>query len=212
MNKLYKNPIIAVLIAFFILVVGIKNYLGLPIALYPNTSKAVIRVYIHFHDSTLTDFKEKYGTKVERALSTLENVEYVDGSYENGFASWETHFSWEVNNKKAEKDIEDALSKLNTLLPESWGHFRSFPKNSQSSQIAASISSEVLSQSDLHKMFEDRALGELEAIKGIERVGFFLPGQEYIRIELKPSLLESLGISPAEIKKKLYENQMSYKL
>ena len=207
MSKLYKNPLIAVLIAFFIIVVGIKNYLGLPIALYPNTSKAVIRAYIDFRDISLIDFKAKYGTKVERALSSLENVEFVDGSYENGSAFWDTHFSWDVKTKKAEKDIEDVLSQLNGMLPEAWGRFHSYPRNSQNSEIAVSLSSGVFSQAELQKKFESRALGELESIKGVEGVGFFLPGKEYVRIELKPSLMEALGLSPDRIKKILFEKR-----
>ena len=212
MKKIYHNPYIAIFICFFILALGLKNFFDLPIALYPNTSQTVLGVNLNFNNISPEDFRDRYGKKIETALSSLDGAGSIEGNYRNDSVTWKAHFTWDTEAKKAKLDVKSALGSIEQSFPESWGHFRIYPYSSQNSNIYIALSSDHYSDIELHRLFEKRALSHLRSIEGLEEAQIWLPMSEYVRIELKPSLLEARGLTFLSIKKALNKKRYDHNL
>ena len=101
MKKIYENPLIALMIAAFIVCIGLKNFFNLPIALYPDTSKPSLIVNLTYHDMTMEGFRTHYGKSIEARLTALEGVELVEGYYFQDSIRWEVSFAWGIEEKKS---------------------------------------------------------------------------------------------------------------
>lgn len=207
MKKVYQNPFIALFFSFFIIIFGLKSFFDLPIALYPDTSQPVIGVHLRFNNISTEDFRKQYGKKIEAAMSSLEGKQFIKGSYRRGRARWEVHFSWDSDGKKAKLDVQSALASIAQSFPKSWSDINVYPDNNQNADIAVSLASDIYSREELHTLLKDRVLNDLNAIEGLEAAHFWLPMSDYIRVELKPSLLEAKGISPQTIKEVLSKKE-----
>lgn len=207
MKKIYHNPFIVILISFFVIALGLKQFFELPIALYPDTSQPVINVGISPQNMSAQDFKERYGKKIEAALSSVEKLKMMEGNYNTGHSRWELTFEWGVDENRAKLDIESALSSIKASLPEEWNKFHIRFRSSNSSNIYISLYSENYSRKELRDLVRDKVLNHVESIEGIDDPQVWLPMHEYIRVELKPSLLEARGIIPGQIKKALQEKK-----
>ena len=216
MKNLYKNPFIVLFISLLIILLGIKQFFSLPIALYPETSKPVIKTSIVFVNMGSEEFKENYGKKIEASLNSLEKVNFIESHYFKGSARWEISFDWGTDEKKAKVDVEAILAQISATLPKMWPKFFTYYNSSKSADIYASVSSEKYSEQELYELLNNKVLHSLEAIEGIESPTFYKFYEEYIRIELKPSLLEARGLHPRQIrdallKKEFNKNLGSYK-
>ena len=212
MIKLYKNPWLVLLVSLFVTVVGLKQFIDLPIALYPNTTKAVVNVRLPHPMMHPEDLKAQYGKQIESVLMGIEGAQLVTGDYTLSQSFWTVEFDWGVDEKKSTLDVQSALSTIEATFPDGWDKFRVHLSGGSSSQLNLSMYSDQYSQEELHKLLKDNVLHQLERIEGIEDPGIFIPLDTYIRIELKPSILESYGLSPSIIKDALLKKKYDKKL
>ena len=203
MNKIYQNPGLVVIISFFIIAIGLKNFFDLPIALYPNTTQPIVTLNLWDNNTNPEDFKEKYGSKIESALSAIEGVELVEGQYHQNSSFWTVKYGWGVDEKRAKIDVQAAVAPIEATFPESWYKLHINYKTSNSAQMYVSVYSDQYSEQELKTILEGKLLSGLESIKGIAQPGIFIPAQEYVRVELKPALMAALGVSPKLVKEAL---------
>lgn len=194
MKKIYENPLIAIMIATFIVGLGLKNLFNLPVALYPDTSKPSLIVNLSYHDMTMESFRTLYGKNIEARLTALEGVELVEGSYYQDSIRWEVSFAWEIEEKKAKVEVQSTLDSFMKSFPDSWEYFV-YSNSSTSGNVYIALSSEAYSGKELHNRLEEHFLGELNAVPGVDSAGFWLPREEYIRVELKQEAILERNIS-----------------
>ena len=129
MIKLYKNPWLVLLVSLFVTVVGLKQFIDLPIALYPNTTKAVVNVRLPHPMMHPEDLKTQYGKQIESvgndpksslAISHCLSIAVADGpilvvinrSQGDGVASSNPHgLIWNIDGQGP--TISSGLDRLN---------------------------------------------------------------------------------------------------
>jgi HAE1 family hydrophobic/amphiphilic exporter-1 len=194
MKKIYENPLIALMIAAFIVGIGLKNFFNLPVALYPDTSKPSLSVNLDYHDMTMEGFRTHYGKNIEARLNSIEGVELVEGSYYQDSIRWDVRFDWGIEEKKAKVEVQSVLDSFVKSFPDSWD-YQVYANSSSNGNLYIALSSEFYSTKELHNRLKEHFLGELNAVTGVDSVGFWLPLEEYIRIELKREAILERNIS-----------------
>ena len=194
MKKFYENPLIALMIAAFIVGIGLKSFFDLPVALYPDTSKPSLIVNLNYHDMTMESFRTQYGKNIEARLTAIEGVELVEGSYFQDSIRWDVSFAWGIEEKKAKVEVQSVLDSFVKSFPDSWD-YEIYANSSTNGNLYIALSSEFYSSKELYKRLEEHFLGELNAVPGVDSAGFWLPLEEHIRVELKREAILERNIS-----------------
>ena len=127
MKGLFSAPLRVYLFLLGFVLLGLYCGMGLPISLFPNSSKPVIEVYIGYGNATAAEFIQTYGTDIESQLRNISSenlrVEEVRSRYERNQVTYEVEFEWGDSNLDAEREV-------NTLIQGYAGRFSPEMRNS----------------------------------------------------------------------------------
>lgn len=108
-----KYPITTLMAALAIFVLGFVSFTQLPIDMLPNIQIPVISVITFYNGASPTDMEQTVTVPIERAVSSANDVNYVQSSTREGISQVRVNFNWDANT-----DIEliDVIQKINRIL------------------------------------------------------------------------------------------------
>ncbi|MDP4199931.1 MAG: efflux RND transporter permease subunit [Bacteroidota bacterium] len=112
-----KYPISAFLIGFTILVLGVVSLLQLPIDLLPNISIPVVTTITFYTGASPKDMEQSVTAIVERGVSSVNDVNYVQSATREGISQVRINFNWSANVDVGLIDVIQRLNRIVTQLP-----------------------------------------------------------------------------------------------
>ena len=207
LKRLYCNPASVICISLIVIIGGVIRFFGLPIALYPDTSRPVLYAIIKNKSMSPEDFKSRYGKDIESKLLSLDGVEDVSGTYRKGKVFWKVVFTWDTDTDLAQDDVKNSLNNFEAAFPDDWGAFRYYFKSNNNARIFLSVASEKHTDEELWNILQDRLKSKLERIDGIDTVYIVKPYDTYVRIDLNYDQILSYDITPGMIRMALLDKE-----
>jgi HAE1 family hydrophobic/amphiphilic exporter-1 len=103
-----KRPIVAIVIAIVIVIVGLVMRVSLPVAQYPNIIPPEILVQANYIGANALDVEESVATPIEQQMSGVDNMNYMFSlNPNNGQMRLTVNF-----NVKTDPDIDQMLTQL----------------------------------------------------------------------------------------------------
>ncbi|HVP06408.1 MAG TPA: efflux RND transporter permease subunit, partial [Candidatus Acidoferrum sp.] len=112
-----RYPISTFLIAVTILVLGFVSFSQLPIDLLPNISIPVVSTITFYSGAGPLDMEQAVTVFVERAVSSVNNVSYVQSSTREGISQVRVNFNWDANLDVGLVDIVQRVNRIINQLP-----------------------------------------------------------------------------------------------
>lgn len=112
-----RYPITTFLIAVTILILGLVSLAQLPIDLLPNISIPVISVITFFSGAGPLDMEQAVTVIVERAVSSANNVDYIQSSTREGLSQVRINFNWNANLDVGLVDVVQRVNRIVSQLP-----------------------------------------------------------------------------------------------
>ena len=112
-----KYPISTFMAAIAIFVLGIVSLTQLPIDMLPNIQIPVVSVITYNNGAGPTDMEQTVTVPLERAVSSTNNVDYVQSSTREGISQVRVYFNWDANTDAGLIDVIQKVNRVLNLLP-----------------------------------------------------------------------------------------------
>ncbi|HTP80416.1 MAG TPA: efflux RND transporter permease subunit [Bacteroidota bacterium] len=112
-----RYPISTLLFALTILVLGVVSFQQLPVDLLPNISIPVVTVVTFYPGAGPLDMEQTVTAFIERAVSSVNDVDYVQSSTKEGISSIRINFNWEANTDVGMVDVVQRVNRIISQLP-----------------------------------------------------------------------------------------------
>ena len=204
MSKFFINrPIVAMVIAIIMVIVGVVSFLSLPVAQYPNIVPPEIAINTTFVGGDAITVEQSVATPIEQQLSGVDHMNYMYSLNASNGSMKET-----VNFDVAtDPNTDQVLTQMRVLQAQS-----QLPSSVQSYGVTVAKSTAaplmVISLYSPTGQFDSKFLANYSYINlndailrvpGIGTVSVFGAGQYALRIWVDPNKLAALNITTPEI-------------
>jgi HAE1 family hydrophobic/amphiphilic exporter-1 len=202
-NFFVHRPIVAMVIAIIIVIVGVVSLIGLPIEQYPNLTPPIVEVRGTYVGANALNVEESVATPLEQEMNGVDNMIYMKSTNANDGTmyiqvSFDVGTDPDMNTVLAQNRVSAATAKL----PNAVTQFGVTTKKSLPNiLLLVTLTSDGRYDQDFLGNYaliniKDR----LARVKGIGRVDVMGASDYSMRIWVKPDRLSQLGITVPEIK------------
>jgi multidrug efflux pump len=203
-----RKPVLAIVVSLVILIAGAQAIRSLTIRQYPrseNSSVSIGTVYVGASAELVRGFVT---TPIEQAVASADGIDYIESNSLQGFSLVNVRLKINYDPLKALAEITAKVNQVrNDLPPEA--EVPSITVQSADSQIAScylSFSSKILSQAQITDYLVRVVQPRFAALQGVQRADILGARTFAMRIWLKPDRMAALGVSPAQVRTALANN------
>jgi HAE1 family hydrophobic/amphiphilic exporter-1 len=210
-NFFVNRPIVAMVIAIVIIIVGVISMLGLPTEQYPDITPPIVQVRATFTGANALNVEQSVATALEQQINGVDNMIYMKSTNSNdGTLGLDISFEVGTDPDMNTVLVQNRVSAATAKLPEEVKRFGVTTEKSLPNTIML-----VTLTSD--GRFDQNFLGNyslinikdiLARIKGIGRVNVIGASDYSMRIWIKPDRLAQLGITIPELMNAIREQNV----
>ena len=204
MSKFFINrPIVAMVIAILMVIIGVVSILALPVAQFPSIVPPEVMVMANYPGADAETLEQSVATPLEAQISGVDNMNFM---YSINSSSGQSQITVDFD-VKTDPNIDQVLTQMRTSLAQP-----QLPAlvNTAGVQVLKSLSSPLMliALNSPHGTYDNTFLAnygyinlvdELTRVPGIARVQVFGAGQYAMRIWVKPDQLAKLGVTVPQI-------------
>ena len=186
---------------FFIAVVliGAFSLSQLAIDLLPDIEFPTVTVSIPYPGASPKEVETLITEHLERAVSTVQNVEEVRATSSEGMATVRVSFGWGIDMMEAINDIRERVARIKQVMPEETEEPRIWKFDTSRIGILYLGLSGDLPLDKIRRYAEDEIQYKLEQIKGVAAVDIRGGLEREIHVSVDRSQLEAIGLSFSQV-------------
>ncbi len=202
-NFFVHRPIVAMVIAIIIVIVGAISLVGLPIEQYPNLTPPIVQVKASYTGASALNVEESVATPLEQEINGVDNMIYMKSTNANDGTmniqiSFEVGTDPDMNTVLAQNKVSAATAKLPSEVTKLGVTTK---KSLPSTLMLITLTSEngLYDQDFLGNYALINIKDKLARVKGIGEVTVLGASDYSMRIWIKPDKLSKMGITVPEI-------------
>lgn len=205
-----KKPVLAIVVSLLILLAGIQSLSSLSVRQYPRSDIAVIKIQTVYIGANADVVRGFITSPIERAIASAGGIDYVESQSSMGVSTVTAHLLLNYDPLKAMTEISAKVNQVRGELPPE-AEVPSIAIEAADSQFAQaylSFSSDILEQNQITEFLTRSVQPRLIAVNGVQKADI-LGGRTFaMRIWLKTEKMASYGITPAEVRNALTQNNV----
>ncbi|KAB2814667.1 efflux RND transporter permease subunit [Phaeocystidibacter luteus] len=198
-----QRPIMAMVIAIVMTVVGAVSILGLPIEQYPNITPPIVQVRANYTGANAVSIEQSVAAPVEEQVNGVDNMIYMKSVNSNdGTMALDVSFDIGTDPDMNTVFVQNRVSSATAKLPEEVKRLGVTTQKSMPNilmLIGLTSSDASMDQNFLGNYALINIKDELSRIRGIGRVDVLGASNYSMRIWVRPDKLAALGITIQEI-------------
>ena len=210
-NFFVRRPIVAMVIAIVIIIVGAVSVIGLPIEQYPNLTPPIVQVRGTYTGANAMNVEESMATPLEQQINGVDNMIYMKSVNANDGTmvidiSFDVGTDPDMNTVLAQNRVSAATAKL----PESVKKYGLTTEKSLPNilMLVTLTSDGRYDQDFLGNYALINIKDQLARVKGIGRVNVMGASDYSMRIWIKPDRLSKMGLTVPEIIKAINDQNV----
>lgn len=195
-----RRPVFTIVLSLLILFVGIRAYFELPVRQYPNIDASVISVSTDYPGASAKLIEGFVTTPLENALSSVQGVDFMESSSDQGSSSIKLHFFIGYNLNTAIADVSNAVSSVRSRLPKDVKDpvINKNDPNAQPTIFLAFSSNSVNSQTITDYLIRS-VQPQLQTLPGVGQAIIFGRREYAMRLMLDPKRMAAQNITASDV-------------
>jgi HAE1 family hydrophobic/amphiphilic exporter-1 len=198
-----RRPIVAIVIAVLMTLVGGVCILGLPIAQYPQIAPPEIQVRTHYTGADALTIEQSVAAPIEQQMSGVDNMNYMTSTNaNNGDVRMQINFDVATDPNVDQILAQLRVSQAQSQLPADVNNFGvTVQKSTLAPLMLVSLNSPKQTYDNifLANYAFINLVDQLTRVPGISNVQVFGAGQYAMRLWVKPDQLAKLGVTVPDI-------------
>lgn len=208
-EKLIRKPILSIVLSLFILLVGVKAFLSLPVRLYPSISPSVINIQTTYPGAPASLMESFVTTPLENALGGIEGVDMMRSSSKQSTSQIILKFKLGYDVTKALTNVSNAIASVRKQLPQAVLDPVINTKDPDADPtLFISFTSQTLSLPAITDYLIRVVQPQLQTIPGVSQAKIFGGNNYALRIWLDPIKMAAHQITANDILAALQENNI----
>ena len=203
-----RKPVIALVVNIAILVIGLVSYNQLNVRQYPRSDSAVVKVSTTYFGASAETVRGYITTQLERVIASADGIDYMESQSVAGMSTINVYLRLNYDTNAALAQISSKIDQVRSELPPE-SEAPTINVETSDNQFASmylSFYSDTLEQNQITDYLNRVVQPQIASIKGVQRADV-LGGRVFaMRIWLKPDQLAARGISAAEVRQALGNN------
>lgn len=194
-----RRPVAVAMLFLAVILLGIISYFRLPIDLLPDVSYPGLVVYTSYPDVAPAEVERLITERIEAQSAAVPGVERVTSVSREGVSLVTLRFSWGTDMDFAMLNVRERLDNIRDALPETATRPRILRVDPESEPVM------VISVAGGDDLWETKELAEtvfrrrLEQLDGVAEASVTGGLDREIQVEVYPRLLDSYGVSLAQV-------------
>ena len=203
-----RKPVIALVVNIVILVVGLVSYNKLNVRQYPRSDSAVVNVTTTYFGASAETVRGYITTQLERVIASADGIDYIESESRAGLSTIRVFLRLNYDTNAALAQVSSKIDQVRSQLPPE-AESPTISVESSDNQFASmylSFYSDSLEQNQITDYLNRVVQPQISSIKGVQRADV-LGGRIFaMRIWLRPDDLAARGLSPADVRQALANN------
>ncbi len=113
-----KNPVAVLMAALAVIVLGVQSLQRIPVDLFPNITIPMVIVGVVYPGAGPRDIEASVTMPLERAISSVPNISYIESSSRQGIGTVRAYFGWGANVDVGASDCVQKVQQIMSSLPQ----------------------------------------------------------------------------------------------
>ncbi len=210
-NLFIKRPVMALSIAFVILLIGAVSLFTLPVEQYPDIAPPTVMVSTNYTGADAEAVQQSVIVPLEESINGVENMIYMTSTATNtGAATISIYFKQGTDPDVAAVNVQNRVSKALGLLPAEVVRVGVTTEKRQSSNmqiISVMCTNGRYDETFIANWLDINLFPQIKRIEGVSNVDMF--SQTYsMRVWLKPDIMAQYQLTPADISRIINEQNL----
>ncbi|MBP9712950.1 MAG: efflux RND transporter permease subunit [Sterolibacterium sp.] len=197
-----RNPVLAAMLMFALVVVGVFSYNRVPVDQFPNVEIPVVVVNVEYPGASPESVENDLTRKVEAAVNTIHGVKQISSRSFEGYSTTLIQFELTVEPPQAAQDVREKIASIRAQLPTEIKEpkiSRFDPADRPVISYAITSSNPQRSLRELTTLADQVIKKRLENVQGVGAVNLVGGSKREIHINFKPAALEGYALLPEQV-------------
>lgn len=198
------RPVAVVVLMAAVVVIGVYGYLQLPVNLLPDITYPMVKVNIRWPGATPEDIEQNIADVVERKLSTVDDLDYLETQCTEGMYQALVNFTYGTDVDIAYQDVAAKMGTiLNQLPDDSETPITIKADPSQLSVVDLAVTSDSMGLRELRTWVENYLQDQFTGVGGTAGTEVTGGLEREIRVHLDQDALQAMGLTVSDVSRAL---------
>ncbi|MFT5964158.1 MAG: multidrug efflux pump [Flavobacterium sp.] len=205
-----KRPVMTIVMNLTIVLFGIIGYSYLGVREFPSIDPAQVSIRTNYTGANSDIIESQITEPLEKAINSIDGIRNITSSSSQGSSSITVEFNLDKDLEEAANDVRDKVSQAIRSLPQDIDAPPVVSKADANSDaiISMTVQSDTRSPLELSDYAENVISQRLETIPGVSGVQIWGQKRYAMRLWIDPVKLASYGLTVAEVRTALNEQNV----
>lgn len=203
-----RNPVPAALLFALLTVLGIIGLRQLQIQDFPDMDLPTVQISATLEGAAPSQLETEVARKIEDKLASLSRLDHVVTTITDGSVAISVSFEIDKNAEEALSEVRNAVDSVRAELPSSMASPTvSKLTTAGSALLTYTIASDKMDDQDLSWFVDNDVAKAMLAVRGVGSVSRVGGLDREVHVDLDPTLMAGLGVTPSDVSSKLKATQ-----
>jgi len=203
-----RKPVPSILLFIMLTVAGLLAFRAMKIQNFPDIDLPTVIVTAQLPGAAPAQMETEVARKIENSIASIQGLKHTYTKVYDGVATVAAEFRLEKTTQEAMDDVRDAVARVRSDLPaELRDPVISKMDLSGTPVLVYTLASQRRDEEALSWFIENELSKKLLSVRGVGAVGTVGGVKRELKVELNPDRMLALGVSAAEVSRRLKEVQ-----
>ena len=209
-DRFVLQPVLAVVVSVFVLLIGLRAESSLPVRQYPKTVNAFIEVDTTYYGASADTVAGFITTPLENAIARVDGIDYLTGQSSTGSSTVTAYLRLNQDPDRALTEIQAQISSVKDQLPaQSQTPTVHFQSGGQGGTLILAFQSKLMSIEQITDYLTRVVQPQLQAVQGVQAANVWGAQNFALRAWLDPVKLAARGLTAADVSAALAANNFT---